>query len=67
MKTYAKGSMRKFSMGYIGKEIERLGYIPTVYRYLPFIEFETFDFVNIFAAVDIDVCFTEIYASVLHL
>ena len=46
-------------------EDDKKGYIPTTFRYLPYLQPETFDFVTIFASVDLDVCFTEIYASLL--
>ena len=40
-------------------------YLPTTYRYLPFLQPNSFTFVQSFAAVDLDVCFTEIYAYIL--
>ena len=41
-------------------------YLPTAYRYLPLLQPDSFTFVQHFAAVDLDVCFNEIYASLLH-
>ena len=41
-------------------------YLPTTYRYLPLLQPDSFDFVKLFAAVDLDVCFNEIYASLLQ-
>ena len=41
-------------------------YLATTYRYLPLIQREQFKFVESFVAVDLDVCFTEIYTHVIE-
>lgn len=41
-------------------------YLPTVYRYLPVIQPETFSFVESFVALDLDGCFTENFSTVIQ-